>query len=238
MQDDRRILVVGGSAGIGAALVGHLGERCSFWSRSTAVDVSDPDELQRASHELLTREGPPFGLVHCVGDFVESPILSSDLELFDRLLQSNLRTAFMVVRQLLPAMAAAGRGRVILFAAAGAGEPGAKTRAPLYFAAKAALLSMTRSLAMEVAGKGVTVNSISPGLINHEASDDSVHARLAKRVPLGRAGSLADVLPVIDLLLGDGGAYITGSDFVVDGGLSLRGGSGPSQEASLRGEQD
>jgi len=76
----------------------------------------------------------------------------------------------------------------------------------LYFAAKAALLSMARSMAAEIGPSGVTVNCISPGLIGHASSHDQVQARLASRVPLGRLGTVEDVIPVVELLLSERGA--------------------------------
>lgn len=222
MSADEHILVVGGSAGIGAALVQALGPRCSLWSRSSGVDARSDQQVATAAEALLAREGAPYGLVHCVGDFAECPILDTDMSLYQDLLDSNLGSALRIVRALVPAMAELGRGRVILFAAAGAGDPGAKTRAPIYFAAKAAVLSMARSLAAEVAARGVTVNVISPGIIRHQRSHRASQQRLLARVPLGRAGQPADLVGAVQLLLSEQGAYITGSEITIDGGLSLR----------------
>jgi 3-oxoacyl-[acyl-carrier protein] reductase len=116
---------------------------------------------------------------------------------------------------------AAGGGRVVFFSAAGADAEAAKTRAPIYFAAKAALVSLSKSLAAEVASSGVTVNVVSPGIIRHADSHQASQDRMASQVPLGRCGEVADVLGAIDLLLSERGAYITGSNITIDGGLSL-----------------
>ncbi len=118
-------------------------------------------------------------------------------------------------------MCTARRGRVIFFSAAGAEDRTAKTRAPAYFAAKAGLTSLARSLAKEVAPHGVTVNVIAPGIIRHDHSHAASQDRMQSRVPLGRAGEVRDLLGAIDLLLSDAGSYVTGDVWTIDGGLSL-----------------
>lgn len=222
MADDLGpILVVGGLAGIGAGLVQELGEDCVVWSRRTGVDATDESSVQQGAAALLSEHGAPFGLVHCVGDFAEASVLETDSDLYRHLLESNLSSAYMVTRHVVPAMVAAKRGRVIFFATAGVEDQSAKTRAPVYFAAKAALVSLARSLAKEVAPSGVTVNVISPGIIRHETSHHESQDRMASKVPVGRPGSVDDVIPLIRLLLSEEGSYITGSNLTVDGGLSL-----------------
>ena len=215
------ILVVGGLAGIGAGLVRNLGPRCAVWSRRTGVDATDEVSVQQAAKTFLSEHGAPFCLVHCVGDFAEAPLLQTDTDLYRHLLESNLTSAYLVTRHLVPAMVTAGRGRVIFFATAGVEDQTAKTRAPVYFATKAALVSLARSLAREVASSGVTVNVISPGIIRHETSHHESQDRMEPKVPIGRPGTVEDVIPLVRLLLSDEGGYITGSNLTVDGGLSL-----------------
>ena len=214
----QRILVVGGLSGIGAGIVERYAGRCTVWSRRTGVDAADERSVARAAQEYGE---PPDALIHCVGDFAERPLLATDAGLYEHLLASNLTSALVVARVLVPAMAARRKGRVILFAAAGAEDRRAKPRAPLYFALKAALLSLARSLAVEVGPSGVTVNVISPGLILHPSSHADSQRRLVKKVPLGRIGGVADVLPAVEYLLSDAAAYVTGTEIVVDGGLAL-----------------
>lgn len=220
-MDGDKILVVGGSGGIGAGIVEAYGDRAVVFSRRGGVDATDPQQLDAAVEGLVSQHGVPFALVHSVGEFAERGILDTELSLFRRLVDSNLTSAFCVCRAVLPHMVRKGRGRVVLFAAAGAQGDRAMTRAPIYFAAKAALLSMARSLAAEVASAGVTVNVISPGIIRHPTSHTQSQDRMQSRVPLGRSGSVGDVLGVVRLLLCEEGSYITGANFAVDGGLSL-----------------
>jgi 3-oxoacyl-[acyl-carrier protein] reductase len=110
---------------------------------------------------------------------------------------------------------------VVLFAASGAADPTAKTRAPIYFAVKAAVVSMARSLAREVAPSGVTVNVVSPGIIRHATSHAESQDRMESKVPLGGAGTVDDVVGTVEFLLSDAGRYVTGEELNVDGGLRL-----------------
>jgi 3-oxoacyl-[acyl-carrier protein] reductase len=116
-------------------------------------------------------------------------------------------------------MAAARRGRVVLFAAAGVDKDRGMLRAPAYFAAKAALVQFARSLALEVASAGLTVNVIAPGLIDHPHSHRASQARMLPRVPAGRLGHVDDVVAMVRYLLSDAGAYVTGQVLTIDGGL-------------------
>ncbi len=217
------ILVVGGAAGIGAAVADWFRPDSVVWSRREGgVDATDPESVAPAAERYLREHGAPFGVVHTVGDFDERPLLATDDRLYRHLLDSNLTSAFLVARALVPSMVAAGRGRVIFCSAAGAADPRAHPRSPLYFAAKAALVSMARSLAMEVAASGVTVNVVAPGVIRHAHSHAASQDRVESEVPLRRPGVVDDLRGVFELLLGAGGAYVTGEEITVDGGLRMR----------------
>lgn len=212
-------LLVGGGQGIGAALADQLGSACTSWTRTGGVDATDAASVRAAFDALRAEHGAPYALVHCVGDFCEQPLLQTDEATYRAQFASNVDTAFQVLQTVVPAMVEAGRGRVVLFAAAGADRQKAMLRAPVYFAAKAALIQLARSLALEVAESGVTVNVVSPGLIDHEHSHRESQARMLPRVPLGRVGAPADVVGMVRYLLSAEASYVTGQVLTVDGGL-------------------
>lgn len=216
------MLIVGGGQGIGAAIADAFADRATVWSRRAGVDATDPASLRRAFAAFTAAHGAPFALIHCPGDFAEQPLLATDAATYRHMFASNVDSAFHVLQTVVPAMQAARRaGRVILFAAAGVDRNRAMARAPVYFAAKAAVVSMARSLAAEVAADRIAVNVIAPGLIDHPDSHRESQRRMLPRVPAGRLGTVADVTAVVRHLLSTEAEYLTGQVITVDGGLQI-----------------
>lgn len=214
------ILIVGGGQGIGAAIAAVHPRRAIVWTRHSGVDATDPGSLARALADLQTRHGAPYALIHCIGDFAERPLLGTDAATYHSLFESNVDTVFHTLQTVVPAMISANRpGRVILFAAAGVDRDRGMQRAPVYFAAKAAVVQMGRALAREIAVHDITVNVIAPGLIDHPHSHQDSQQRLLPRVPAGRLGTASDVLGMVDYLLSPAAAYVTGQVLTIDGGL-------------------
>lgn len=219
-QPQGPILIVGGGQGIGAALAADCGADAVVWTRSGGVDATDPAALARATADLVAQRGAPYALLHCVGDFHEAPLLGTSAAAYREQFASNVDSAFHTLQAVVPTMLAAGRpGRVVLFAAAGVDKQQAMRRAPVYFAAKAALVQLGRSLAAEVAAAGITVNVVAPGLIHHPHSHQQSQARMLPRVPAGRLGTPDDVTGLVRYLLSPAAGYLTGQVLTVDGGL-------------------
>lgn len=215
-----RLLVVGGGQGIGAAIAAAYATQATIWTRSLGVDAADPASLTTAYAAFAAAHGAPYALVHCIGDFAEQPLLGTDTATWQHMFRSNVDTVFHTLQAVVPGMIAAGRpGRVLLFAAAGVDKDRGMLRAPVYFAAKAAVVQLARSLALEVAKHQITVNVIAPGLIEHPHSHQESQRRMLARVPLGRLGRSEDLLGLVRCLLAESGSYLTGQVLTVDGGL-------------------
>lgn len=184
------------------------------------LDVTSPPNWASAVAHILSSRGRLDVLVNNAGSHEDSLLLQMHPESWDRVLRSNLDSAFHGCQAVLPPMISQRHGRIINIASLSAlYSPAGQAN---YAAAKAGLLGLTQSLAKEVARIGITVNALCPGYVDTEAlSSMSLEERkaAAARVPMRRFGKPSEVAAAAYFLACSDAAYITGSAIKIDGGL-------------------
>ena len=189
------------------------------------LDVMDACSVARAVRIAKEELGAMTILVNNAGVPPRALTLEMEEEEWDRVVGTNLKGAWLVAREIGRHMVAHGRGGRIINIASVLGWKTVAKRIQSYGVSKAGLVSMTETMALELAGDGILVNAIAPGYIRTELNDaflDS-HAgqRIRKRVAVGRFGEAADLDGALLLLAGPAGAYITGAVIGIAGGLPL-----------------
>jgi 2-hydroxycyclohexanecarboxyl-CoA dehydrogenase len=190
------------------------------------VDVADRGAVIAAFERIRADLGPVEILVTSAGIESFTPVHEITDELWDRIIGVNLTGTFCCVQAALPDMVAAGWGRIVTISSSSA-QSGAPHMAH-YAASKGGVIGLTKALAVEFARQGITVNTIPPSLVDTpmarkaEAAGDFPGVDVvAPMVPLGRAGTPADIAAMCSFLCSDGGSYITGQVIGVNGGMYI-----------------
>jgi len=236
-------LVTGGSRGIGRAVAQALAEagaRVAVVARDLARAQAAAAELPGSGHRAYACDITDVGAVDALVKAVETDLGSLDVlvnnagvtednlllrlsdEAWDRVLDTNLKGAFNLIRAAARGMLRRRAGRIINITSV-VGLTGNKGQAN-YAASKAGLIGLTKSVARELASRGVLCNAVAPGFIETEmtaalpaASREALQAQIA----LGRLGQPEDVARVVRFLAGPGASYVTGQTLVVDGGMVM-----------------
>ena len=242
-------MVTGGASGIGLGVARGFaadGRRVAILDRDAEAAESAADELRSggttalavdadvaerasvdAAFERVRGElGPVDILVTSAGVEAFTPVLDIGAEGWDRIIAVNLTGTFTCVQAALPDMVSAGWGRIVTISSSSA-QSGAPNMAH-YAASKGGVIGLTKALAVELARSGVTVNTIPPSLVdtpmarNAEAAGDFPGVDVVgPMVPLGRAGTPADIAAACSFLCSEGGSYITGQVIGVNGGMYI-----------------
>jgi 3-oxoacyl-[acyl-carrier protein] reductase len=234
-------LVTGGSRGIGAAIAKTLARegwpvgvnyRSDDQAAETVVreitdaggraralkgDIADPDTADALFKALEEEFGPVLVLVNNAGVRADGLSPQIDDEDWAKVIDTNLSAAFRLTRRALRPMIRARYGRVVNIASIVGlrANPGQAN----YAASKAGLVAMTKTVAAEVARRGVTVNAVAPGLIETDMTE-GIAENLLEHVPARRPGTPEDVAECVRFLASDGAGYVTGVCLTVDGGLT------------------
>jgi len=240
------VLITGASRGIGKAIALRLardGARIGINFRSNASaaeataedvsrlggeplllpgDVSVPVSVASTFETLLGHWGRVDVLINNAGIVRDTLVLRMSDDDWDAVIQTNLRSAFLCTRAALRTMLRQRSGRIVNVASISGirGNAGQSN----YAASKAALVGLTKSVAREVASRGITVNAVAPGLIETDITTnmpEKARDALVGQIPLGRMGTTDEVADVVSFLASDQASYITGQVIVVDGGLAM-----------------
>jgi pteridine reductase len=196
----------------------HAARELGVTAHAFPADLSDAAAARRLPAEVAQRFGQLDVLVNSAGIMQQASVEETTPELWDRILNLNLRSCFFTVQGALPALRAA-RGRVVNLADVGGLEPWPRYAA--HCISKAGVVMLTQTLARALA-PDITVNAIAPGaVLPPDEWDEASREHLARTTPLRRLGSPDDVTAALLYLL-EGGDYVTGQTLVVDGGRLIR----------------
>lgn len=244
----KRVVLTGGASGIGRAAAQRLAEegcvlaifdlnetgaretaeRCTGTGRDVyvfRVDITDRDQIEAAVAQFERDVGPIEGMANVAGWDTPMNFLDTDREFWDKVIQINLYGPLNMHHVVLRGMADRGFGRVVNVAS-DAGRVGSSGEA-VYAACKGGIIAFTKTVARELARKGVTLNVVCPGPTDtplfdtFKAASPSIGDALARAIPLRRLGQPGDYAGMIAFLLSDDAGYVTGQTISVSGGLTM-----------------
>jgi len=245
MGEQRVALVTGGAGGIGTAICQRLAkegltvttnyrteEKARTWQEGQrgagfefdlfAADVADYDQCEQMIRAIEDKYGSLDVIVNNAGITRDTTLRKMDKAKWDAVLRSNLDSVFNVTRPALEGMIGRGYGRIVNISSINGrkGQIGQTN----YSAAKAGMHGFTKALAQEVANKGITVNTVSPGYIATEmvmAVPEPIREKIIAQIPVGRLGKPEEIAAAVAYLASDEAAFVTGSELSINGGQHM-----------------
>ncbi|MCY4062902.1 MAG: 3-oxoacyl-[acyl-carrier-protein] reductase [Chloroflexi bacterium] len=244
--DDQIALVTGGGRGIGRAICLELAARganvivnykssvaaaedlvtqinsTGGTAKSMQTDVSDADQVAEMFKAILSEFGTVDILVNNAGMTRDNVIMMMKPADFDTVIETNLRSCWLCCKTAARTMMRKRKGSIInITSVVGIAGNGGQTN---YAASKAGIIGLTKSLAKEVAVRGIRVNAVAPGFVETDMTadlTDDIKERAIEAIPLGRMGAPEDIAKAVAFLASEDAAYITGQTLVVDGGMVM-----------------
>jgi 3-oxoacyl-[acyl-carrier protein] reductase len=238
-------LITGASRGIGAAIADTLGmagatvigtatsqagasaidERFAahgVTGRGAVLDVREPESIAGLIEDITGKEGPVTILVNNAGITRDNLLMRMKDDEWDDIISTNLTSVFRLSKAVLRGMMKARQGRIVTISSV-VGSMGNAGQAN-YAAAKAGIVGFSKSLAREIASRGITVNVVAPGMIETEmtaALTGQLRSDLTEQIPLRKFGSVTDVAGAVLYLASGAGVYVTGETIHVNGGMYM-----------------
>ena len=190
--------------------------------RGAVLDVNDLQQIESVVNEITDEFGPISVLVNNAGVTEDNLLMRMKPSQWEKALNTNLAAVFALTKLCLKGMTKARYGRIInLSSVVGATGNAGQTN---YAASKAGLIGFTKSLALEIASRGITVNAVAPGFIDTDMTSalaEEQRSKLLQAIPLARLGRAEDISKAVAFLVSDDASYITGQVLHVNGGMHM-----------------